>query len=74
MVLDKTLDTVLPKAAVLVRANHQAISVYLGTIPTLEAFAISNSMRSVIRMAMYLPIGIGMFVVALTFLEAWKKN
>lgn len=124
LTLSKTLDTALPEAAILVRTNHQAISVYLdgvpllvresapdenpgmalyflllppdypgktltleitspyyqyagltgrvymGSIPTLEAFTLSRSMRSVIMMSMCLLIGL--MTIALTLVQAVK--
>lgn len=123
--LYKTLETALPEAAILIRANHQAVRVYLddeplfldtkdgvsenpgmalhflllptdylgktlrveltspyyqyagltghiyiGSIPSLEAFTISHSMRSVLLMAMCLLIGL--LIIGLTLLQALK--
>ncbi len=120
MSLWRTLDTEIQEAAILIRANHQTVSVYLngkplytdpklgsgenpgmalhlillpedylnqalqvkltspyplysgrtspilmGTISSLEAYALSDSMRSVILMAMCLLIGVGIIVLTL---------
>lgn len=125
--LYKTLDTSLPEAAILIRANHQHVNVYLddkplfvdtmnsesenpgmalhflllptdylgktlrveltspyyqyagltghiymGSIPSLEAFTISHSMRSVIMMSMCLLIGL--MIIGLTLLQALKGS
>lgn len=125
MTMYKTLDIGLPDAAIMIRANHQAVNVYLdettllldknfvpgqnpgmafhfiplpanylhktlkieitspyalysgrtspillGTIPSLEAYAVSSSMNSLILMAMCLFLG--GFTVALTILQALK--
>jgi signal transduction histidine kinase len=119
MTLNRTLDTALSGAAVMIRANHQSVNVYLdgaplhkgpvlgpsenpgmalhfiplpedyagkvlkveltspyalyagrtspillGTIPSLEAYAVSASMRSLILMAASLALGIAIIVFA----------
>ncbi|SHN75973.1 sensor histidine kinase [Desulfitobacterium chlororespirans] len=123
MTLSRRLDSEIKDAAILIRANHQAVNVYLdgvplyldrdikpgenpgmalhfiplpedylkktlqigltspytlyagrtspillGDIPSLEAYALSHSMRSVILMAMCLLIGMG--IIALTLVQA----
>lgn len=123
MTLYRTLDTEIEGAALLLRANHQTVRVYLdgvplyldrdaapeenpgmalhfiplpgdypgktlsveltspyalyagrtgpillGTLPSLEAYALSASMRSVVLMAMCLLIGIG--IILLTLVQA----
>jgi hypothetical protein len=123
MTLYRTLDIELPEAAVLIRANHQTVNVYLddvplfldkthapeqnpgmalhfillpddylnktlkleitspyalysghtspvllGTIPSLEALGLSDSMRPFILMAMCLALGIA--IIVFTFMQA----
>lgn len=123
LILYKTLYVDMPDAAILIRANHQTVNVYLdevllykdriipsgenpgmalhfiqlpedckyktlkieitspydlysgrtspvlmGTIPSLEAYALSHSMRPVVIMAMCLLIGF--CTIALTFIES----
>ena len=125
LILYKKLEIALPEGALLIRANHQAVRVYLddqplyldeadtpgenpgmalhflllptdylgktlrveltspyaqysgltgriymGTIPSLEAFTLSHSMRSVLLMAMCLLIGF--MIIGLTLLQAIK--
>ncbi len=127
LTLSRSLDTKLTGAALLLRANHQAVKVSLdgellykdptlapvenpgmalhfiplpqnylhktltveisspyklyagrtspilmGTIPSLEAYALSDSMRSLIMMAMCLLIGFG--IIALTLLQSFKNT
>lgn len=64
--LNKTLQVELTSPYTLYAGRTSPI--LMGTIPSLEAYALSTSMRSVILMAMCLLIGMG--IIALTLVQA----